>query len=122
MSGPSPARRGSTPPPGLIQTAMRERDYARPYETSDQRAADFPVWTRMHDWHRPHAALAPRPSISSLWVDLDNLLMHHKGDYPAHHHSLVCHWPDLPLTNMPWTSYNQNDTVRAFFGRMYRIL
>ena len=33
----------------FIQTAMREWAYARPYETSDQRVADFPAWIHMHD-------------------------------------------------------------------------
>ena len=61
----------------FIQTAMREWAYARTYETSEQRAADFPAWMHMYNWHRPHAALGSRPPISRLRMDSDNLLMHH---------------------------------------------
>ena len=61
----------------FIQTAMKERDCTRPCETPDQRAADLPARTRMHDWHRPHAALGPRPPISRLRMDRGSLLMHH---------------------------------------------
>ena len=61
----------------FIQTAMREWAYARTYETSEQRAADFPAWMHMYNWHRPHAALGARPPISRLRMDRDNLSMHH---------------------------------------------
>ena len=61
----------------FIQTAMREWDCARTYQTSDERAADFPAWTHMYNWHRPRAALGPRPPISRLRMDRDKLSMHH---------------------------------------------
>ena len=56
---------------------MREWAYARTYETSEQRAADFPAWMHMYNWHRPHATLGSRPPISRLRMDRDNLSMHH---------------------------------------------
>ena len=61
----------------FIQTALREWAYARTYQTSDERAADFPAWIHMYNWHRPHAALGARPPISRLRMDRDNLSMHH---------------------------------------------
>lgn len=61
----------------FIQTALREWAYARAYETSDQRAADLPVWTHLYNWHRPHAALRSKPPISRLGADRNNLLRFH---------------------------------------------
>ena len=66
----------------FIQTALREWDCARTYETSEQRAADFPAWMHMYNWHRSHAALGSRPPISWLRMDQGNLLMHHIYWYP----------------------------------------
>jgi len=61
----------------FIQTALREWAYARAYETSDQRAADLPVWTHLYNWHRPHSALKAKPPISRLGLDRNNLLRLH---------------------------------------------
>ena len=61
----------------FIQTALREWAYARAYQTSDQRAADLPVWTHLYNWHRPHAALKSKPPISRLGLDQNNLLRLH---------------------------------------------
>ncbi len=61
----------------FIQTALREWAYARAYQTSDQRAADLPVWTHPYNWHRPHAALKSKPPISRLGLDRNNLLRFH---------------------------------------------
>lgn len=61
----------------FIQTALREWAYARAYDTSDQRAADLPVWTHIYNWHRPHAALRSNPPISRLALKRNNLLRHH---------------------------------------------
>lgn len=61
----------------FIQTALREWAYARAYETSQQRAADLPVWTHLYNWHRPHAALKAKPPISRLRLDRNNLLRFH---------------------------------------------
>jgi len=61
----------------FIQTALREWAYARAYQTSDQRAADLPVWTHLYNWHRPHAALKSKPPISRLRLKRNNLLRHH---------------------------------------------
>ena len=40
----------------FIQSAMREWDCAKTYETSRQRARDPPQWIHMHNWHRPHGS------------------------------------------------------------------
>ena len=61
----------------FIQTALREWAYARAYETSDQRAADLPVWTHLYNWHRPHSAIKAKPPISRLGLDRNNLLRYH---------------------------------------------
>ena len=61
----------------FIQTALREWAYARAYDTSDQRAADLPLWTHMYNWHRPHTSLKSKPPISRLGKKGDNLLRLH---------------------------------------------
>jgi len=61
----------------FFQTALREWAYARAYQTSDQRAADLPVWTHLYNWHRPQAALKSKPPISRLGLDRNNLLRLH---------------------------------------------
>ncbi len=61
----------------FIQTALREWAYARAYDTSNQRAADLPVWIHMYNWHRPHGSLKSKPPISRLGLTGDNLLRLH---------------------------------------------
>ena len=61
----------------FIQTALREWAYARAYDTSDQRAADLPVWTHLYNWHRPHSSLKSKPPISRIGWDRNNLLRFH---------------------------------------------
>lgn len=61
----------------FIQTALREWAYARAYQTSDQRAADLPVWTHLYNWHRRHSALKSKPPICRLGLDRNNLLRFH---------------------------------------------
>ena len=61
----------------FIQTALREWAYARAYQTSDQRAAELPVWNHMYNWHRPHGSLNSKPPISRLGLKGDNLLRLH---------------------------------------------
>ena len=61
----------------FIQTALREWAYARVYQTSDDRAADLPVWTHLYNWHRPHSTLKSKPPISRLGLDRNNLLRFH---------------------------------------------
>ena len=56
----------------FIQTALREWAYARPYDTSDQRAKDLPIWLHHYNWHRPHGSLQAKPPISR--IPEDNLL------------------------------------------------
>jgi transposase InsO family protein len=61
----------------FIQTVLTEWAYARAYDTSNQRAADLPVWTHMYNWHRPHSALESKPPISRLGLNADILLRFH---------------------------------------------
>ncbi len=61
----------------FIQTALREWAYARAYDTSDQRAADLPIWTHMYNWHRPHSGIKYQAPISRLNMSRDNLLRLH---------------------------------------------
>lgn len=61
----------------FIQTALREWAYAKAYETSDQRAANLPVWNHMYNWHRPHGGIKHQTPISRLAKTGDNLLRHH---------------------------------------------
>ena len=61
----------------FIQTALREWAYARAYNTSDQRAADLPLWTHLYNWHRPHGGIKNQTPISRLRLNRDNLLRHH---------------------------------------------
>lgn len=61
----------------FIQTALREWAYARRYETSDQRAADLPLWTHLYNWHRPHGGIKDKTPISRLGLNPDNLLRLH---------------------------------------------
>lgn len=61
----------------FIQTALREWAYARTYRTSDQRAADLPLWTHMYNWHRPHGGIKDQTPITRLNLNRDNLLRLH---------------------------------------------
>jgi transposase InsO family protein len=61
----------------FIQTALREWAYAQAYPTSNQRAAELPVWLHRYNWHRPHGSLNAQPPISRLALSEDNLLRLH---------------------------------------------
>lgn len=61
----------------FIQTALREWAYARAYNTSDERAADLPLWTHLYNWHRPHGGIKDQTPISRLSLNRDNLLRLH---------------------------------------------
>jgi transposase InsO family protein len=61
----------------FIQTAIRERAYARRYENSDQRNHQLAPWTHQYNWHRPHASLNQAPPITRSGLDVNNLLRHH---------------------------------------------
>jgi transposase InsO family protein len=56
----------------FIQTVMRECAYARPFESSVERATALPRWLHLYNVHRPHAALGGQPPISRL--AMNNLL------------------------------------------------
>jgi len=61
----------------FIQTALREWAYAQAYPTSQQRAAELPVWLHRYNWHRPHGSLNANTPISRLGLSEDNLLRLH---------------------------------------------
>ena len=61
----------------FVQTSLREWAYARAYDTSDQRAAELPVWLHRYNWHRPHGSLGAKPPISRIALTKDNLLRLH---------------------------------------------
>ena len=61
----------------FIQTALREWAYAIAYNTSDQRAAELPVWLHRYNWHRPHGGINFKTPISRLGQTGDNLLRLH---------------------------------------------
>ena len=61
----------------LIQTALREWAYARPYQHSDQRSQELRSWLHQYNWHRPHASLGQSPPISRAGFDVNNLLRLH---------------------------------------------
>jgi transposase InsO family protein len=61
----------------FIQPALREWAYARPYQTSDQRAKDLPLWAHLYNWHRPHGGIKHKTPISRLGLNRDNLLRVH---------------------------------------------
>jgi hypothetical protein len=61
----------------LVQTSLREWAYARAYSTSEERAAELPIWLHRYDWHRPHGSIGAKPPISRLSVPRDNVLRLH---------------------------------------------
>ena len=61
----------------FVQTSLREWAYARAYNTSDERAAELPVWLHRYNWHRPHGSLKSKPPISRITLTEDNLLRLH---------------------------------------------
>jgi transposase InsO family protein len=50
----------------FVQISLSEWAYARAYRTSDERAAELPVWLHGYNWHRPHGSIGSKPPISSL--------------------------------------------------------
>lgn len=61
----------------FIQTALREWAYAKAYETSDDRAAELPIWMHRYNWHRPHGGIEYQTPISRLGLSRNNLLRLH---------------------------------------------
>jgi transposase InsO family protein len=57
----------------FIQTLTREWAYARPYDSSDHRAAFLPHYLHDYNFHRPHSALHSLPPSSRLPKTADNL-------------------------------------------------
>ena len=61
----------------FVQTSLREWAYARAYDTSQQRAAELPIWLHRYNWHRPHGGIGAKPPISTIALTKDNLLRLH---------------------------------------------
>jgi transposase InsO family protein len=61
----------------FVQTSLRKWAYARAYDTSQQRAAELPIWLHRYNWPRPHGSLGAKPPISRLALSLDNVLRLH---------------------------------------------
>ena len=61
----------------FIQTSLREWAYARAYNTSDERAAELPIWLHRYNWHRPHGGIKSQTPISRLGLTGNNLLRLH---------------------------------------------
>ena len=61
----------------FVQTSLREWAYACAYNSSDDRAAELPLWLHRYNWHRPHGSLGSKPPISRLVLTQDNLLRLH---------------------------------------------
>jgi transposase InsO family protein len=61
----------------FIQTSLREWAYARAYNTSDERAAELPIWLHRYNWHRPHGGIKSQTPISRLGLAGNNLLRLH---------------------------------------------
>jgi transposase InsO family protein len=57
----------------FIQTITREWAYARPYDSSHQRAAFLPPYLHDYNFHRPHSALNYKSPASRLPKSADNL-------------------------------------------------
>lgn len=50
----------------LIQTALREWAYAKPYCSSRQRREALPAWLHRYNFHRPHVSLGRKPPASRV--------------------------------------------------------
>jgi transposase InsO family protein len=57
----------------FIQTLTREWAYARPYDSSGQRATFLPLYLHDYNFHRPHSALNYLPPSSRLPQTADNV-------------------------------------------------
>ena len=57
----------------FVQTSLREWAYARAYSTSEERAAELPIWLHRYNWHRPHGSIGSKPPISRLSLPRDNV-------------------------------------------------
>ena len=57
----------------FVQTSLREWAYARAYSTSEERAAELPIWLHRYNWHRPHGSIGSKPPVSRLSLPRDNV-------------------------------------------------
>ena len=61
----------------FIQTSLREWAYAKPYTSSNHRAAELQTWLHRYNWHRPHGGIKSQTPISRLGLSDNNLLRLH---------------------------------------------
>ena len=61
----------------FVQTSLRESAYAQAYNTSEERAAELPIWLHRYNWHRPHGGNGAKPPMSRLMLTEDNVLRLH---------------------------------------------
>ncbi len=61
----------------FIQSSLREWAYAKAYTSSDQRKNELPYWLHQYDWHRPHAGINRKTSISRPGTNVNNLARLH---------------------------------------------
>ena len=47
-----------------VEATFRAWDYARAYQTSQQRAQDLPIETHRYHWHRPYCGIINQTSVS----------------------------------------------------------
>jgi transposase InsO family protein len=61
----------------FIQTALRERAYARTYQNSQQRHTELDLWLHDYNFHRPHARLNLNMPVSRAELNRNNRLSLH---------------------------------------------
>ena len=77
-SAPSPIRpRPTARPSASSKPRCANGPMPAPINTSDQRAAELPIWLHRYNWHRPHGSIKSKPPISRLGLTEDNLLRLH---------------------------------------------
>lgn len=57
----------------FIQSALRERAYARAYKNSDQRADELPHWLHHYNWHKPHVGIKGKTPVNRSGAEVNNL-------------------------------------------------
>jgi putative transposase len=61
----------------FVQTSLREWAYAKRDSTSQDRAAELPLWLHRYNWRQPHGGIGAKPPINRLRLTQDNVLTLH---------------------------------------------
>jgi transposase InsO family protein len=61
----------------IVRTSLHEWAYARAYNTSEERAAELPIWLHRYNWHRPQGSIGSKPPIITLSLPRDNVFSLH---------------------------------------------